>query len=56
LRGKGLATAALRALCDELLGTYPTLSLYVNGFNAPALALYDRVGFYRAGEFSTLLF
>lgn len=56
LRGKGLATAALRALCDELLGAYPTLSLYVNGFNAPALALYDRVGFYRAGEFSTLLF
>lgn len=56
LRGKGLATAALGALCSELLDAHPTLSLYVNGFNGPALALYDRVGFYRAGEFTTLLF
>lgn len=56
LRGKGLASAALHALCDELLAAYPTLSLYVNDFNGPALALYDRIGFYRVGEFSTLLF
>jgi len=56
LRGHGYATAALYGVCDALLGEVPSLSLYVNGFNAPALALYDRVGFQRVGEFSTLLF
>jgi hypothetical protein len=35
---------------------HPTLSLYVNDFNEPAIALYERVGFRRAGEFATLLF
>lgn len=55
-RGKGVATAALGAIAAQLLGETPTLSLYVNDFNAPALALYRRVGFYRVGEFSTLLF
>lgn len=56
LRGRGLATAALAGICEELLGDVPTLSLYVNGFNEPALRLYDRVGFRRCGEFQTLLF
>lgn len=55
-RGKGVATAALGAIAAELLAETPTLSLYVNDFNAPALALYRRVGFYRVGELSTLLF
>jgi RimJ/RimL family protein N-acetyltransferase len=56
LRGRGLATHALAGICAHLLQDVPSLSLYVNGFNAPALRLYDRVGFRRAGEFSTLLF
>jgi RimJ/RimL family protein N-acetyltransferase len=56
LRGKGLATGALRAICEELLTEVPSLSLYVNGFNEPALRLYERNGFRRVGEFSTLLF
>lgn len=56
LRGRGLATAALYGVCEELLRDFPSLSLYVNDFNTAALALYDRVGFTRAGEFSTLLF
>jgi len=56
LRGKGLATAALGAICDRLLAMTPTLSLYVNDFNAPAIALYERVGFETVSEFSTLLF
>ena len=56
LRGKGLATAALSAVCDRLLTMSPTLSLYVNDFNAPAIALYERVGFETIGEFATLLF
>jgi predicted GNAT family acetyltransferase len=56
LRGRGLATAALYGICDELLNDVPSLSLYVNGFNEPALRLYDRVGFQQRGEFQTLLF
>ena len=56
LRGHGYATAALHRVCSELLDEVPSLSLYVNGFNAAAIALYDRVGFRQVGEFSTLLF
>jgi predicted GNAT family acetyltransferase len=56
MRSRGLATAALYGVCDELLNDVPTLSLYVNAFNEPALRLYERVGFRRVGEFQTLLF
>ena len=56
LRGRGLATRSLAALCDRLLGVSPTLSLYVNDFNQPAIALYRRVGFERVGDFQTMLF
>jgi len=56
LRGKGLASCALYGVCEELLDQVPSLSLYVNGFNRPALALYRRLGFIQVGEFKTLLF
>jgi uncharacterized protein len=56
MRGKGLATAALAAICDRLLTMTPTLSLYVNDFNLPAIALYERVGFETVSDFATLLF
>jgi hypothetical protein len=56
LRGRGFAASALYGVCDELLREHPSLSLYVNGFNEPALRLYARVGFRQAGEFKTLLF
>jgi uncharacterized protein len=56
LRGRGLATASLAAICDRLLEVSPTISLYVNDFNENAVALYRRVGFERVGEFQTLLF
>ncbi len=56
LRGRGFATRSLAALCDRLLDVSPTLSLYVNDFNEPAIALYRHVGFDRVGEFQTLLF
>ncbi|MGZ3497046.1 MAG: GNAT family N-acetyltransferase [Vulcanimicrobiaceae bacterium] len=56
LRGRGNAARALHGICAQLLAHHPTLSLYVNAFNEPALALYDHVGFRRAGEFATILF
>ncbi len=55
-RGKGYASLALAAIARRLLATETTLSLYVNGFNAPAMALYEHVGFRRAGTFATYLF
>ncbi len=55
-RGRGHAARALGAIAERLLSEFPTLCLYVNDFNAPAIALYERVGFTRAGEYRTLLF
>jgi RimJ/RimL family protein N-acetyltransferase len=56
LRGRGLATGGLYAVCRRLLEEMPTLSLYVNDFNTEAIALYERLGFARVGELTTLLF
>jgi predicted GNAT family acetyltransferase len=53
-RGHGYATGGLGAICDHLLDEYPTVSLYVNDFNAPAIALYERVGFEPVGAFRTI--
>lgn len=55
-RGNGFATLGLRSVARHLLATNPTLSLYVNDFNADAIAVYERVGFARVGELATLLF
>ena len=56
LRGQGLASASLAAICDRLLEITPTLSLYVNDFNDAAVALYRRIGFEHVGDFQTILF
>lgn len=56
LRGRGLATASLAAICDRLLESSPTVSLYVNDFNDAAVALYRRVGFDHVDDFQTILF
>lgn len=55
-RKRGYAFAALGQIAERLLVTNPTLSLYVNDFNHDAIMLYERVGFERVGEMSTLLF
>ena len=55
LRGRGIATAGVAAvvkLVRERLA--PTISLYVNDYNADAIATYTRVGFRIAGRWATV--
>jgi RimJ/RimL family protein N-acetyltransferase len=55
MRGNGYATHGLAAICARLFADHATLCLYVNDFNVDAIALYERVGFERVGEFQTIL-
>ncbi|RZU61905.1 GNAT family N-acetyltransferase [Zhihengliuella halotolerans] len=55
-RGRGLAAGYMSAVVHHALTVAPVASLYVNDFNAPAIAAYERVGFERVGEYSTVLF
>jgi hypothetical protein len=55
-RRRGIATAAMAAVCDALLREAPICSLYVNSYNEPALRLYRRLGFRQATEFATVIF
>lgn len=56
LRGRGLATLGMAACCRLAFRRWPTLSLYVNDYNTPAVALYERLGFTRMPyDFQTVL-
>ncbi|MFC7550176.1 GNAT family N-acetyltransferase [Plantactinospora sp. GCM10030261] len=56
-RGRGIAAAAMAAVVrDALARVAPTVSLYVNDFNAPARRVYARCGFRPVGTFATVLF
>ncbi|GAA0457794.1 N-acetyltransferase GCN5 [Paractinoplanes deccanensis] len=56
-RGRGLAAPAMAAVVrDALRRVAPTVSLYVNDYNAPARRVYARCGFVSAGSFATVLF
>jgi predicted GNAT family acetyltransferase len=54
LRGRGLSAAAMAAVVQLARKLVPTVSLYVNDYNLPARAMYDRVGFAKVGEFATV--
>lgn len=56
MRGQSLAPACMAAVVRQAREITRTVSLYVNDFNAPALATYRRVGFRPVGEFATVLF
>ncbi len=56
-RGEGLATAGLAAVVEVALREIaPVVSLYVNDWNTPARAAYDRIGFTQTATFTTILF
>jgi uncharacterized protein len=57
LRGQGLAVAGMAAVVQEALRTIaPVVSLYVNDFNAPARAVYRKVGFAELATLTSILF
>lgn len=57
MRGRGLAAAGMAAVVRHAREhVAPNVSLYVNAYNAPALAAYRRVGFRQVGTFATILF
>jgi predicted GNAT family acetyltransferase len=56
-RGRGLATRGMSAVVQAALATIaPVVTLYVNDYNAPARAAYERVGFIQTGTFCSVLF
>ncbi len=57
LRGRGLAVAGMAAVVQEALRSIaPVVSLYVNDFNAPARAVYRKVGFTEVATLTSILF
>jgi predicted GNAT family acetyltransferase len=54
LRGRGIGTAALAAVFEHALAMAPTVSLYVNGFNAAARRMYARLGMREHAVLSTV--
>jgi uncharacterized protein len=56
-RGRRLSESGMAAVVVTTRAEVaPTVSLYVNDYNAPALAAYRRVGFRQAGTYATVLF
>ena len=49
VRRSGHARALLREVCGHLARKGKTVTLFVNDFNAPAIALYESLGFERIG-------
>jgi predicted GNAT family acetyltransferase len=48
-RRKGLAKSMLREVCGHMFRAGKTVTLFVNDFNAPAIGLYEALGFQQIG-------
>lgn len=55
-RGRGYARRALSEVCVRLFAASRTVSLFVNDSNAPAIALYRRMGFRDRGAWRSLFY
>ncbi len=55
-RGRGHAVRGMAAVVQAGLRLAPMVTLYVNDYNTPARAAYQRVGFTQAGTFMSVLF
>ena len=56
LRSRGLAAPGMAAVVAMTRREVDVVSLYVNSYNARAVAAYERAGFRRVGTFATVLF
>jgi hypothetical protein len=56
-RGRGIGAAGTAAVVEYARAAVaPVVSLYVNDYNAPARAVYRRVGFRDVGQYASVLF
>lgn len=55
-RGRGLAVPAMAAVTSLVLERHDVACLYVNDFNAPAIATYLRCGYVRCGQNTTVMY
>lgn len=55
-RNRGVATAAMAAVCRAVLDEVPVCTLYVNHYNAAARAVYRRLGFEQVGSLATVMY
>jgi uncharacterized protein len=55
-RGRGHAVRGMASVVVAALRIAPVVSLYVNDFNAPARAAYQKAGFTETGAFMSVLF
>ncbi len=56
-RNRGIATAGMAAVVDIVRREIaPVVSLYVNDWNDPARAVYEKVGFEETARFATVMF
>ena len=55
-RNRGLARRGLAELCARLLDRSRTVCLFVNDFNAPALALYQHLGFAAEADWASAFY
>lgn len=57
LRGQGLAAGFMASVVEQTMSDHaPFVTLYVNSYNAAALATYERIGMRQVGTFATILF
>jgi ribosomal protein S18 acetylase RimI-like enzyme len=56
LRRHGYGARGMRDLCRLLLGTTPTVTLFVRTENAPAIRLYETIGMQHVGKYRSVLF
>jgi predicted GNAT family acetyltransferase len=54
LRGAGLSVPALSGMLRLARNRFPSISLYVNDFNTPAIRAYEHLGFVEVGALATV--
>lgn len=55
-RGRGLSEPLMAGVVDAVRRRWPTVTLYVNPWNLPAIACYRRIGFHQVSECATVLY